>query len=104
MTPSEYERRVAEHFRRRGYAVRTTPASNDYGVDVFATKGAERLAVQAKMYGDSARPVNRDVVLHLHGAKDFFDCTAAVIVTDGTLTDDAAAVARKLRIDVLTLR
>jgi hypothetical protein len=103
MTPSEYELRVAEYFRLRGYAVRCTPASNDYGVDAFAEKGMERLAVQAKMYGDGSRLVNRDVVMHLYGAKDYFDCTAAVIVTDGILMDDAAAVARKLRVEVLTL-
>jgi hypothetical protein len=103
MTPSEYEMRVGEYFRRLGYAIRHTPASNDYGIDVFATKGTERLAVQAKMYGSSARRVNRDVVMHLHGAKDYFDCNRAVIVTDGIMMDDAAMVARKLGIDVLTL-
>lgn len=103
MNPSEYEMRVAERFRLRGYSVQCTPASDDYGVDVFATKGTERLAIQAKMYGSASRSVNRDVVMHLHGAKDYFGCTAAIIVTDDGLMDDATAVARKLHIEVLVL-
>ena len=103
MTPREYEELVSEHLRNLGYITKTTPYSNDYGVDVFAVKGNERIAVQAKMFGDTARKINRQMVMELHGAKDYFDCTKAVIITDGVLIDNALEVACKLGIEVIHL-
>lgn len=100
MKPRDYEFAVAEHYRALGYAVEVTPMSNDYGVDLVARKGAERLAVQAKMYGGQ-RPINRDMVMQLHGAKAYFDCTRAVIATDARVKPDAEEVARKLGVEVL---
>jgi hypothetical protein len=102
MNPRQYEEFVCEYFRRKGYQAETTSYSGDYGVDVFATKGKEKIAVQAKMYGDG-RKINRQMVMELHGAKDFFDCTKAVIATDGTFLPDAIKVAEKLKIEILTL-
>lgn len=101
MNPKQFEELVCEYFRRNGYVAKTTSASNDYGVDVFATKGKEKIAVQAKMYGGSKRKINRQVVMELHGAKDYFDCTKAIIATNGLFLDDARLVAQKLKIEVL---
>jgi hypothetical protein len=100
VTPLAYEEIVAAHFRRQGYSVELTPRSNDYGVDAFAYKEHQKLALQAKMYG-GGRKVNRGMVMQLHGAKDYFDCTEAVIVTDGEVTEDARKVAVKLRVRFL---
>jgi restriction system protein len=99
MTPREYEEVVAAHFRSLGFTTELTPYSNDYGVDVFARRDGEKIAVQAKMYG-AVRRVNREMVMQLHGAKDYFDCTSAVIVTDGEVAPDATEVAAKLRIAI----
>ena len=96
-----YEQMVAAHFRRQGYSVDLTPRSNDYGVDAFARKEKQKLALQAKMYR-GVRKVNREMVMQLHGAKDYFDCTEAVIITDGEVTQDARQVAEKLRIKILS--
>ena len=41
------------------------------------------------------------MVMELHGAKDFFDCTIAVIATDGAFLTDALTVAEKLKIEIL---
>jgi restriction system protein len=101
MTPSEFEELVAGDFRRRGYEVENRPDANDWGVDLIAVNGAERVAVQVKMYGGTTRPVNRAMVMELFGAAAFFDCTTAVIATDGRVMADARDVARKLHIAVL---
>ncbi len=101
VTPLVYEEMVAAHFRQQGYSVELTPRSNDYGVDAFACKENQKLALQAKMYG-GARKVNRDMVMQLHGAKDYFDCTEAVIITDGEVTQSARQVAEKLGIKILS--
>jgi hypothetical protein len=103
MTPKQFEELVCEHFRNKGYKAEATSYSNDYGVDVYAIKGKEKIAVQAKMYGGGTRKINRQMVMELHGAKDYFDCTKAVIATDGILLADATEVATKLKIEILNL-
>lgn len=103
MNPKQFEELVCEHFRQKGYEANTTLYSNDYGVDVFATKGKDKIAVQVKMYGSGSRKINRQMVMELHGAKDYFNCTKAVIATDGVLLPDALEVAQKLKIDILSI-
>lgn len=103
MRPDEYEHIVAEHFEAKGYKTSVSQYSNDYGVDVFATKGKEIIAIQAKMFGGSTRPINRQMVMELHGAKDYFDCTKAIIATNGRIIDNALEVANKLRIEILNI-
>lgn len=103
MTPRQFEELVCELFRNKGYEAKTNSYVGDYGVDVFATKGKERIAVQAKMYGGGTRKINRQMVMELHGAKDYFDCTKAVIATDGILLADATEVAAKLKIEIINI-
>lgn len=102
MTPRQYEIYAAQTFKEKGYAVDLTPQSNDYGVDFFATKGEEKIALQVKMYGNS-REINRKAVMELYGAKAFFDCNAAKIITNGVVRKDAVKVAEKLEIEVIYL-
>ena len=99
--PHEFEKTVCEFFRTQGYEAETTPYNGDYGVDVFAVKGKEKLAVQAKMYGGSSRMVNRQAMMELYGAAAYFDCTGAVLATDGKIMPDAVEVANKLGIKLL---
>lgn len=103
MRPDEYEHIVAEYFEEKGYSTTVSQFSNDYGVDVFAIKGKEKLAIQAKMFGGSTRPINRQMVMELHGAKDYFDCTKAVIATNGRIIENALEVANKLLIEVISI-
>jgi hypothetical protein len=103
MRPDEYEYIVAEHFESKGFKTQVSQYSNDYGVDVFATKGKTKIAIQAKMFGNSTRPINRQMIMELHGAKDYFDCTMAVMVTNGRIIDNALEVAEKLKIEILEI-
>jgi len=103
MNPRQFEEFVCQHFRQQGYKTELTTYSNDYGIDGFAIKGKHKIAIQSKMYGHSTRKINRQTVMELHGAKDFFDCTKAVIATDGTFLKDALVVAEKLKIEILYL-
>ena len=66
MNPRQFEELVCEYFRKQGYEAKTTSYSGDYGIDVFATKGKEKIAVQVKMYGDSTRKINRQMVMELY--------------------------------------
>ncbi len=103
MNPRDFERAVADALRREGYETELGPYVGDYGVDVLATKGDQRLAVQAKMYGGTSRPVNRQMVMELYGAAAYLDCTGAILATDGRILSDAAGVAKKLGIRILDM-
>ena len=103
MKPDEYEQIVAQYFEQRGFSTKVSSYTNDYGVDVFATKGKAKIAIQAKMFGGSTRPINRQMVMELHGAKDYFDCTKAVLATDGRVIDNAREVAEKLKIEIIEI-
>ena len=86
MNPQSFEKYVAGIYEKEGYDVTVTPYSGDYGVDVIAEKGGERIAVQVKQYGGSARKVNR--------------CNKAVIATNGDVLPDAVEVARKIGVEI----
>lgn len=101
MTPRDFEEITSFYLSRQGYKVTLTSYTNDYGADLFAEKENEKIVVQAKMYGDSSRKVNRRCLMELHGVKDYFDCTKAILSTDGILMPDALEVASKLKIEVI---
>ena len=103
MRPYEYEHIVADYLETKGYKTTVSQYSNDYGVDVFATKGKVKIAVQVKMFGGSTRPINRQMVMELHGAKDYFGCTKAIIATNGRVIENALEVANKLKIEILNI-
>ena len=101
MTPDQYEKYVANYFQNKGYKVKQTSYSNDYGVDVFAERNKEKIAIQAKMFSNSNRKINRQMVMEFYGAKDFFNCNKGIIVTDGEIIQNAKDVADKLGIEIL---
>lgn len=101
MTPRQYEEYIGSLFGDKGYKISVSPLSNDWGIDVIAIKGDEKIGIQAKMYGDSSRSVNRRIIMELYGAAAFQDCTKAVLATDGEIYPDAIEVAEKLGIDIL---
>ena len=103
MEPREYEELVAKYYQNKGYETELTPYTGDYGVDVIAWKGNERIAIQAKMYGNSQRKVNREAMMQLVGAKEYHECNKAVIATDGECMLDAIEVAKRLNIEILYL-
>lgn len=101
MTPKQYEDYIGTLYAQNGYNVTVSPLSNDWGIDVIATKGSERIGIQAKMYGNSSRKVNRRVIMELYGACAYQDCTKAVLATNGDVLPDAVLVANKLGIEIL---
>jgi len=57
----EFEELVGVLFRKKGYNVKVTKKSGDYGIDVIADKGGERIAIQCKM-NDFNIPVSNSVI------------------------------------------
>lgn len=100
MTPTEYEHYVAAVLAAEGWDARVTPPQRDFGLDVICEREGRRLGVQVKMYGSGERPVNAQIIMQLHGAAAYQDCTEAMLVTDGRVLDDARRVGRKLDIEL----
>ncbi len=46
----DMEELTGELFRRKGYSVRVTQASNDYGIDVWAIKDGMTIGIQVKKW------------------------------------------------------
>lgn len=101
MTPEQFEHYVANIYSEKGYQTYVSPLSNDWGIDVIASKDNEKIGIQVKMYGGSSRRVNRRMIMELYGASAYQDCTSAVLATDGEIMPDAQLVADKLGITVL---
>lgn len=101
MTPKQYENYIGSIFAKRGYDVVISPYSNDWGIDVVAIKENEKIGIQAKMYGQSSRSINRRVIMELYGASAYQDCTRTILATDGNIMPDAVNVAEKLGIEIL---
>ena len=102
-TPIEFENFVGRYFQQKGYRMTNTPVSGDYGVDLFVENDLHKLAIQVKMYGGTTGKVNRKCIMELYGAKAYFDCNEAILVTNGDVLVDALEVANKLKIEILNL-
>lgn len=98
-----FEFQAGEYFKSLGYDVDVTQAVGDWGVDVFLTKGNEKVAVQVKNYGVCRTRVSRKDMMELYGAMAYFDCQRAVLVYNGRMTPEAEMVAKKLNIQCLHL-
>lgn len=95
----DYENRVAEYLRRRGYhGVSVTQASGDYGADVIAKKGSKKYAVQCKYYSS---PVGVAAVQEVTAAKAHYGCNAAMVVTNNTFTAAAEKLAAENGVTLL---
>lgn len=104
MTPKQYEEYIGSLFIQKGYTVTVSPLSNDWGLDVIAIKDNEKIGIQAKMYGESSRSVNRRAIMELYGASAYQDCNRTILATNGDILSDAIAGANKLGIKLSVLQ
>jgi HJR/Mrr/RecB family endonuclease len=90
MSGVEFERWVAELFRKSGFRVEMTAASGDHGVDLFVDDGTSVIAVQCKRWdGTVGEPIVRD----LYGAMMSASAKSGCLVTTGSFTAQAQAFA-----------
>lgn len=101
MKPEEYEQSIAKHYRKLGYDVSLTKRSYDYGVDVIARKDSDAIAIQAKMYQEGARQTSYKDIMYLFAGKYLYNCNAAILITSGTVKDEAKNTAEKLNVKII---
>ncbi len=90
MDGGQFEEYVAELFSKLGYKSTATKKSRDFGVDVVARRGGERVAIQAKRYG---RPVNLKAIQEVVAGMHKYDCNKAMVVTNNYFTPSAYELA-----------
>ena len=73
----EFERHVAELYRRLGYRVELTRGGGDQGVDVIAQSPSERIGIQCKQWSGV---VGNDGVQQTIAGRVFYNCSHAVLV------------------------
>lgn len=98
MEGTEFEEYLAYLFRRDGYRVRLTKASSDFGADLILYREEEKIAVQAKRYG---KPVGVAAVQQVLAARQFYECSGAMVVTNTSFTRQAKQLAAVSEVTLL---
>jgi restriction system protein len=97
MSGAQFEGFVAEIMRGLGYRATVLGGSGDQGVDVIATAGKERLAIQCKNH---AKPVGNKPVQEVYAGARHHRCTAAWVVAPEGFTKGAVELARSVGVSL----
>jgi HJR/Mrr/RecB family endonuclease len=88
MDGHEFERFLVILFKRLGYKTSHIGGSGgDFGADLIIEKDGAKICVQAKNYGNAA--VGNDAVQQVIAGAAYYDCEAALVVTNSTFTKAA---------------
>ena len=97
---SEFEKLVAEFYRRQGYFVTENRSQGpDGGVDIVIEKDRSQTLVQCKNW--KSAKVGVKVLREMYGLVHDWKAQAAIIVTSGTFTQDARSFAAGKNIDLI---
>lgn len=93
----EFERFVADIFRRTGYSAELTAATGDHGIDVILRKLGKVIVVQCKQWdGAVGEPVLRD----FYGSMVASRADAGFVVTTSNFTSQAEAFVKDKPIEL----
>ncbi|SEO08858.1 Restriction endonuclease [Terribacillus saccharophilus] len=98
MSGANFEFYLAQLYKSRGYSVKITPGSGDYGADLLITKNKEYRAIQAKRY---SKPVGVRAVQEVIAAKVYYDCNTATVISNSTYTKNAIKMASKTGVELV---
>ena len=89
--PFEFERLIAKLFEKKGYKSSVTQQRGDFGIDVIAEAGNEKIAIQVKHWKAS---VGGPDVHKTLGSMVTFGATRAMVVTSSDFTNQAYEIQR----------
>jgi restriction system protein len=96
----DFERLIAEYYRRKGFAVSRHGGNGpDGGVDLVLRKGREKYLVQCKHWKAYKVPVQP--VREFYGVMASQGADGGYFVTSGVYTDEALAFAKGLNLDLV---
>ncbi len=85
----EFEEYLEVLFKKLGYKVKRTKASNDYGADLILY-GDRRIAIQAKRYN---KTVGVKAVQEVNSARQYYNTTYAWVITNNYFSSNAVNLA-----------
>ena len=92
MEGHEFEYFCADLLRNNGFSeVSVTRGSGDQGVDILATKGGVKYAIQCKNYVSA---LGNTPVQEVSAGKFFYNCHVGVVLTNSTFTQGAISLAK----------
>ena len=100
MDPRDFEGLVCGLFSRLGYAVERTPYSGDHGSDGYLTRDGVRTVLQCKRV---QRSVGEPILRNVYGTMHASGCSAAIVVTTGTVSRQALKWIRTMPIRIIEL-
>ena len=95
----DFEKLIAELFRKRGYNASVTKQSGDQGVDIIAIKAGERIAIQAKCYPNST--VGNKAIQEVVAGMKLYNASSAVVVTNSAFTSSAIELAKANSVELI---
>ncbi len=98
MAGRDFEFWCARYLSQRGFSdVSVTRGSNDYGVDILASKDGETYAVQCKR---CSYPVSNKAVQEVYTGMQMYGCSLAAVMTNGYFSDAAVKTAEKVDVQL----
>jgi restriction endonuclease Mrr len=94
----DFERFLADFFRKQGYEVLETKASGDQGADLLLYKDHDRIAVQVKQWEGS---VGNKAVHEAHAGRAFYNTYAAWVIATSAFTQHAVEAARYMGVRLI---
>ena len=91
MSGEDFERYLMYNFQKRGYRVKTTPVTGDYGADLILSKNGTKICVQAKRYKSN---VGNGAVQEIVAALAYYKCDYGMVITNSYFTAAAKTLAK----------
>lgn len=91
MEGREFEHFLKYLFRSKGYLVKLTRATGDYGADLILMKNNKKIVLQAKRY---SKNVGIDAVQQVYSSMKFYGVSEAWVLTNRDYTEAAYKLAK----------
>jgi restriction system protein len=103
LTPQQFERAIADLFKKMKYDVEVTQYTGDYGADIIIKKDNSTSVVQCKRYAENHKVGAPDVQMTL-GSMYRYNASKAILVTTSDYTKQARTQARTAPIELWNAR
>ena len=98
----DFEKRVLNQLTELGWMASLTKTSGDYGADIIAKVGNNKLVVQCKEYS-IYRSIGVSAVQEVYSAKSFYNCNMAAIIYEGNISRNALKMANQLNVIIFRI-
>ena len=90
LSGTEFEAMLLNLFKALGFNVRLTSATKDFGADLIAKRDGKIFVIQAKRY---SKTVGAHAVQEVIGAKNHYNATDAMVVSNNYFSNEAKTIA-----------